>query len=62
MFENVCELDMVYFPHRVIKTFHIRTFHKNKYYFIKINALIDEIIIGGHVIETKISEVLQILN
>jgi len=25
----------------------------------KVNALIDEIIIGGHVIETKISEVLS---
>ncbi|EWS71524.1 clathrin adaptor complex small chain (macronuclear) [Tetrahymena thermophila SB210] len=43
LFENVCELDMVYFPD-------------------KINALIDEIIIGGCVIETKISEVLQSLN
>ncbi|EGR30141.1 myosin, putative, partial [Ichthyophthirius multifiliis] len=42
LFENVCELDIVYFPD-------------------KINALLDEIIIGGHVIETKIQEILYVL-
>lgn len=51
LYENACELDLVYFPDKVILN------QSN----MKVNQLVDEMVLGGTVIETNLNDIIDSL-